>query len=146
MRGVSGVSKGGAVPAGTRVGARSASGFSVAGAVAGGAAAATGAASATAAVGISLLAAQETGDRAGRDAMARRRANTILDELRALQAELLGGRPDAARLARLAALGDGEDGTDPGLREAVRAVALRARIEVARRAGNATPDRSTTVA
>jgi hypothetical protein len=94
---------------------------------------------------MSLLAVQEDGERSGRDAAARRRAHTILDELRGLQAELLGGRADAARLARIAALGDGEDGADPGLREAVRAVALRARIELARRVGNGAPDRSEAV-
>jgi hypothetical protein len=150
MRGVSGVSKGGATTAGARAaGSRSAGGgFSVGGTAGanGAAAAATGAASAAAAVGGSLLAVQETGDRAGRDAAARRRGHAILDELRGLQAELLGGRaPDPARLARLAASGAGEEGADPGLREAVRAVALRARIELARRSGNAAMDRSAMV-
>src|SRR5919107_659408 len=47
------------------------------------------------------------GGRAGRDAAARRRASSILDELQGLQAELLGGRSDPSRLARLAALQSG---------------------------------------
>ena len=88
---------------------------------------------------------QEDGGRAGHDAAARRRASSILDELQGLQAELLGGRPDPARLARLAALEAGEEGADPGLREAVRAVALRAQIELARREPNAVANRSAAV-
>jgi hypothetical protein len=120
---------------GARGTSRSATGFTLDGTGTGSAAAAgTAAASATAALGLSLLAVQENGGRAGRDAAARRRAASILDELQGLQAELLGARADPARLARLASLQTGEDGADPGLREAVRAVALRARIELARRA------------
>jgi hypothetical protein len=145
MRGVSGVSKSGAA-AGTRGAARPAGGFSLGGAGVGAAAAGgPAAASATAAVGLSLLAVQENGGRAGRDAAARRRAASLLDELQGLQAELLGGRPDPGRLGRLAALQTGEDGAEPELREAVRAVALRARIELARRGLGTDPHRSTTV-
>jgi hypothetical protein len=145
MRGVSGVSRGGGAAA-ARGPTRSAGGFSVRGADSGGAVAGTAAASATAAVGLSLLAAQEDGGgRAGRDAEAQRRADSILDELQGLQADLLGGRADPARLARLAALGTGEEGADPGLRDTVRAVALRARIELARRGLDAEPDRSAAV-
>jgi hypothetical protein len=103
------------------------------------------ASAATAVGGLSLLAAQEGGGRAGRDAAARRRASSILDELQGLQAELLGGRPDPSRLARLAALQSGEEGADPGLREAVRAVALRARIELARRGPGTALNRSAAV-
>jgi hypothetical protein len=149
MRGVSGVSRGGAAAAAAaRNGQRSAGGFSVGGTGATGVAAEGAAAAApAAAVGLSLLAAQENGAGrgAGRDAAARRRASAILDELRGLQAELLGGAPDPARLARLAALGAGEEATDPGLQEAVRAVALRARIELARRSLHADRNRSATV-
>ncbi len=150
MRGVSGVSKGGTA-AGTRAkgAGRFAGGFSVGGpgaaASPGAASEAAGAATPVAAAGLSLLAAQENGDRAGRDAAARRRAASILDELRGLQTELLGGRPDPARMARLAALGTGEEGTDSGLREAVRAIALRARIELARRPPDPGTDRTETV-
>ncbi len=107
--------------------------------------AATAAAAPVAAVGLSLLAAQENGGRGGRDAAARRRASSILDELQGLQTELLGGRSDPARLARLAALQAGEEGADPGLREAVRAVALRARIELERRRREADSNRSAAV-
>ncbi len=151
MRGVvAGVSRSGAAAAarGAGGGARSAGGFTLGGAGAGNAAgkAASAAASApAAAVGLSLLSLQENGGRAGRDAEARRRASSILDELRGLQAELLGGRSDPARLARLAALQAGEEGADPALREAVRAVALRARIELARREGGSGSNRSATV-
>ena len=144
MRGLSGVSKGGAV-GGVRGAARSAGGFSIGATGEGAAAAATTAASAPVAVGLSLLAVQENCDGAGREAAARRRASSILGELQGLQAELLGGRPDPARMARLAALQSGEEGADPGLREAVRAVALRARIELARREPNTVADRSATV-
>ncbi len=140
MRGVSGVSKGGAagrVRGNGAAGRPAAGGFSVGEPAAGGqaAAAGVGAAAPAAAVGLSLLAAQEGngGRGAGRDAAARRRAASILDELSGLQAELLGGRADPGRLARLAALGEGEEGLDSGLRDAVRAVALRARVELARR-------------
>ena len=133
MRDVSGVSKGGAVGGVRGASGRPAKGISLRGTGANGAASATTAASATAAVGgLSLLTVQEDGDRPGRDAAARRRASSILDELQGLQAELLGGRPDPSRLARLAALQSGEEGADPRLRETVRAVALRARIELAR--------------
>jgi hypothetical protein len=48
-------------------------------------------------------------------------------------------------MARLAALQIGEEGTDPALREAVRAVALRARIELTRRASWPRPNRSAAV-
>ena len=54
-------------------------------------------------------------------------------------------RADPARLARLAALEAGEEGADPALRDVVRAVALRARIEVARRFLAVAAERSTTV-
>jgi hypothetical protein len=145
MRGVTGVGRGGAVsPRGKTRSA--ASGFSLDGLGSGSAAAETAAASATAAVGLSLLAMQENGGRTGRDAAARRRAASILDELQGLQADLLGGRADPARLARLAALQSGEEGADPALREAVRAIGLRARIELARRGLDPQANRSATVA
>jgi hypothetical protein len=83
---------------------------------------------------LGMLGLQEGGERERRDTAARRRAESMLDALRALQAEMLGGgAPDPARLARLAALESGEEGMDPALREAVQAVALRARVELARR-------------
>lgn len=150
MRGVIGAAKGGGAAAGLRgTAARPAAGFSVGGggeAAARGNAAQTAGVSAAAAVGLSLLVAQEGGNRGGRDAAARRRAASILDELRGLQAEALGGRRDPARLRRLAELQAGEDGADPGLRETVRAVALRARVELARRGCGPAGDRSASIA
>ncbi|MGG5817973.1 flagellar assembly protein FliX [Falsiroseomonas sp. HW251] len=68
------------------------------------------------------------------EARAGRRAHSTLEELRGLQLDLLRGGNDLARLERLAALAESEDiPLDPGLREAVAGVALRARIELARR-------------
>ena len=145
MQGAAGVSRGAAAVRARGGAARSAGGFSLRATSAGIAAAETAAASGTAAVGLSLLAVQENGGSAGRDAAARRRANAILDDLQGLQAELLGGRTDPARLARLAALQAGEEGTDSALREAVRAVSLRARIELARRDRTANLNRSASV-
>ncbi len=127
----------GAAPA--RGAARRGQGFQVE-AEAGAAAAEVAAAAGVAAPGLSLLALQESGTGAERDAAARRRADDLLEELTGLQCELLaGGSGDPGRLARLAALDSGEDGADPGLREVVQAVALRARIELIRRnRGNST--------
>lgn len=97
-------------------------------------AAAAEARSAGAAAGVSaLLALQEQPSRAAPDrAMAR--AETVLDELRGLQLDLLRGRADPDRLARLAALSESAAAqADPALREALAQVALRARVELARR-------------
>jgi hypothetical protein len=57
----------------------------------------------------------------------------MLDDLRGLQLELLSGRADPARLARLAALAEGPDAADPALQAVLREVSLRARVELARR-------------
>jgi|GEM_PF-6192816 len=85
-------------------------------------------------VGLGMLALQESGNAAERDAAARQRAESILNELQGLQADILAGGGTAPdRLARLAALETGEDGADPGLREAVQAIVLRAKVELARR-------------
>ena len=143
MQGAAGVSRGTAAVRARGGAARSAGGFSLRATSAGTTAAETAAAPGTAAVGLSLLAVQENGGSAGRDAAARRRANAILDDLQGLQAELLGGRTDPARLARLAALQAGEEGTDSALREAVHAVSLR--IELARRDRTANLNRSASV-
>jgi hypothetical protein len=89
-------------------------------------------------VGLGLLAVQEGGDRAARDRAAGQRAESILQELRDLQHDLLRGGGDTNRLERLAALGQGEEGADPLLRQAVRAIVLRARVELARRGWNET--------
>ncbi|TDH58525.1 hypothetical protein E2C06_32160, partial [Dankookia rubra] len=101
------------------------------------AAAESAAAGAAAPVGLGLLGLQDSGDRAARDQAARRRAESILQELQSLQRELLHDGPDMNRLERLAALETGEDGADPSLRDAVQSVVLRARVELARRGWNA---------
>jgi hypothetical protein len=127
MRGIGRVTGGTAAPLG-RGGGRP-GGFSVrpdAGGVAGAAAA-----GGVAPVGLGMLALQESGTAMERDAAARRRAESLLQEL---QMELLAGRAaEPGRLARLAALETGEDGADPALREAVQAIVLRARVELTRR-------------
>ncbi|MBK1660601.1 hypothetical protein CKO45_20485, partial [Paracraurococcus ruber] len=121
---------------GPRVGRRGeagAGGFSL---PAGGDAAAAGQAegpASTAAVGLSLLAVQEGGERAGRDQAAKRRAESVLQELQSLQLALLRDGPDPVALARLAALQSGEEAADPILRDAVAAILLRAKVELARR-------------
>jgi hypothetical protein len=53
--------------------------------------------------------------------------------LQALQRGLLRDGSDPHGLERLAALREGEAGSDPRLQEVVRAVVLRARVELARR-------------
>lgn len=69
-----------------------------------------------------------------RDAQARQRADAMLDDLGALQRHLLDGAGlPREPLERLAKLRTGEDGADPALREMVRAVALRAAVELAKR-------------
>ncbi len=89
------------------------------------------------AVGLSaMLALQEMPDPAVGDREAHRHGREMLEELAALQRELLAGvganpgPADRRRLARLA--GTVPQAADPGLREAVAAIALRARLELAR--------------
>ncbi len=91
---------------------------------------------------IGLLALQESAPAAERDARARRRGDSMLDELAGLQRDLLRGRTDPARLRRLLALIEGEPAADPGLAEAVAGIALRVRVELARHetAGFLSPD------
>lgn len=117
---------------------RGAGGFRVPGA-AGGAAGMEAAEGPAAASAIGLLALQESAPAAERDARARRRGEAMLDELAALQRDLLAGRADPARLHRLHHLATGEAAADPALREAVDAIALRVRIELARRPTAAFP-------
>ena len=57
-----------------------------------------------------------------RDVLARRRGRALLGGLGALQRALLAGEPDAAALHGLAGLVEGEDGDDPGMAEAMRAL------------------------
>jgi hypothetical protein len=90
-----------------------------------------------ASVGLGLLSLQaEADDGSRRNARARRRAELMLEELRQLQAELLlsGGAPDPERLARLAALAEGEAAADPALQEIVEGISVRVRVEAARAA------------
>jgi hypothetical protein len=87
----------------------------------------------SAATAIGLLTVQELAPAGERDARAFRRGEDMLRELKALQLELLEGRADPARLQELARLTEGEKPADPGLAEAVEAIALRARLELARR-------------
>ena len=82
--------------------------------------------------GPGLLALQEHGGNDARDTEAHRRGTAMLDALRQIQAEMLGDRCDPVRLSRLAALAEGECGADPRLREALAAIALRARVELVR--------------
>lgn len=78
-----------------------------------------------------MLALQELPGDEVADREARRRGQDLLEALTAMQRGLLGmEESDPRRLARLAEAVPAAD--DPGLREAVAAIALRARIEVAR--------------
>ena len=81
-----------------------------------------------------LLALQEELDGGTvRDRGARRRGRDLLEELAALQRDLLSGAPDPARLARLAGMADTvPEAADPRLRDVVNAIVLRARVEAAR--------------
>jgi len=93
-------------------------------------------AGATAVGGAALAVLQEDPAAAGkrRDAAARQRADAMLDDLGALQLHLLdGAEAPREQLERMANLRTGEDGADPALREMVRAVALRAAVELAKR-------------
>ncbi len=101
---------------------------------------AAGAAAATApARGLdALLALQETaastGDAATRDREARRHGRDLLEALAALQRALLSGDAGEATLGRLGALlRSMPDAADPALGAVLRSVALRVRLELARR-------------
>lgn len=134
MRGVGKVGMGGAAPG--RAGQAGRTGFSLGQVLASQAGSAQEAAAAAGpiGVGLGLLALQANPGSAERDAAARRRADSLLQDLAGLQAELLGSAPDPERLARLARLAEsGESGADPALREVVEAIALRAQIELVRR-------------
>jgi hypothetical protein len=90
------------------------------------------AAQAAGAVGMAgLLALQEWPAERGGDRAARRHGEALLAALADLQRTVLeGGAADPRRLAALAR--EVPEAEDPGLRAAVAAVALRARIELAR--------------
>jgi hypothetical protein len=81
-----------------------------------------------------LLGLQEQAAPAPDDHRARRRAAAVLAELKGLQLDLLAGRQDAERLARLDALAAQPGGAaDPALGAALDELRLRARLEIARR-------------
>ncbi|MDT8266848.1 flagellar assembly protein FliX, partial [Roseomonas sp. DSM 102946] len=61
-----------------------------------------------------------------------RRGTAMLEELAGFQADLLRGRADPDRLRRLAGLSEGEMPPDPHLAEALAAISLRAKVELAR--------------
>jgi hypothetical protein len=81
-----------------------------------------------------MLAVQEAEADRARNRAARRHGEAMLAELRALQLELLEGAMGQAALTRLADLADRVPAAaDPGLAATVQWVALRARVELARR-------------
>ncbi|MCR0981281.1 flagellar assembly protein FliX [Roseomonas populi] len=82
---------------------------------------------------VGLLAVQAADGAAERNRRGAARARGLLKELSALQAGLLRGEADAGGLARLAELAEGESPDDPALADALAGIALRARIELARR-------------
>ncbi|GGC29387.1 hypothetical protein GCM10011504_04530 [Siccirubricoccus deserti] len=141
MRGVG--RAGGGAPAGGAVGGavggvrggRTGGGFSLP-AAGSGAGAGVAAVAPAGPLGLGLLALQEGGEAARRDAAARQRAESLLEELAGLQLDLLAGGVDPARLERLAALTPGDAGADPELQVVVQGVVLRAHVEIARRGGN----------
>ncbi len=79
------------------------------------------------------LVALQAGDAAVRDREARRRGGAALQALAALQRALLAGEADPEALRALAASCEGPEASDPALAATLRAVSLRARVELARR-------------
>jgi len=92
-----------------------------------------GAAAAAPAAPVGLMALQEADDAAARDRRGAGRARDLLRELAGIQADLLRGGADPERLERLARLAEGEAPPDPVLADALAGIALRARVELARR-------------
>jgi hypothetical protein len=93
----------------------------------------TGAAATAAAAPLGLIALQEAEGAAARNRRGAARAQDLLRELSALQAEMLRGGADPERLSRLAELAEADSPADPVLADALAGIALRARIELARR-------------
>ena len=82
-----------------------------------------------------MLALLDVHDPTERDRKARRHADVMLDELRALQLSLLSDEDSTPRLRSLAELvASLPSATHPGLRAATASVALRVELELARRA------------
>lgn len=91
-----------------------------------------GSATAPALIG-AMLALQEAEPAGARDRIARKHGETILGALRALQIGLLDGDAEPDTLRRLARLAEAlPEAADPKLAALVSAVALRARVELAR--------------
>ncbi len=81
-----------------------------------------------------MLALQEQEADAVRDRQARNHGQSLLQALAALQHILLFGRDAGAALERLASLAEAPPAAaDPALAAIVQAIALRARVELARR-------------
>lgn len=117
-----------AVPAGTARAGMGRGGFTVSAGAAPGVAMASGVAALD---GLLLL--QEVEDAPERDRRARKHGRAMLDALSRLQLGLLDGECGAGALASLSALAEHcPEAADPGLRDLLRAVALRARVELAR--------------
>ena len=75
-----------------------------------------------------------TGDRLRRDRDARDRGKTLLDALEALRRAMLGSGDEQAELARLSdLLSSIPQADDPQLSALVRAIAVRAAVELSRR-------------
>ncbi len=82
---------------------------------------------------VGMLALQERGEAERRDREAHRRGLALVAELAALQRAILAGGGDPAGLARLAELAAVlPEAADPALAALVRAVALRAKVVLAR--------------
>lgn len=67
-----------------------------------------------------------------RDREAQASAEQILGDLGRVQVDLLNGRVDLAGLRRIGLLANGLAAADPGLDDICKAIAMRARVEVAR--------------
>jgi hypothetical protein len=81
-----------------------------------------------------MIALQELGDERLEDRAARRRGHELLAALSGLQRALLADADDLEPLARLAGLAaEIPAAADPRLKEAVAAIVLRARVELAKR-------------
>ncbi len=82
----------------------------------------------------SLLAMQEAQSDAVSDRDAKRHGTAVMDELAQLQRAMLGGGTDKAPLERLASLAARRpSAADPRLEGVLRAIQLRAQVELARR-------------
>ena len=117
-----------AVPAGTARAGAGRGGFAVPAGAAPGVAVASGVAALD---GLLLL--QEVEDAPERDRRARKHGRAMLDALSRLQLGLLDAECGANALASLSALADHcPEAADPGLRDVLNAVSLRAQVELAR--------------